>query len=242
MLDFGFYNMDCMEGMKEFPDKYFDLAIVDPPYGGSVENDKNKLGTHFHGRGRSKRYKDIYEPEIKADRTGGTLASKYKTKINAWDVAPEQEYFDELFRVSKNQIIWGGNYFGLPPTRCFVIWKKLSISENFTMGMAEYAWTSFNANSKVFEYAPQGKPNDKRFHPTQKPIALYEWLLNRYAEQGQKILDTHVGSASSLIACERLGFKYVGFEIDEVYYGLANERMEKFREESTLFNYAEKGN
>lgn len=146
--------------------------------------------------------------------------------IEHWDVAPPKEYFSELARVSKNQIIWGGNYFSLPPTRCFLIWRKLSISENFSMAMCEYAWTSFNDNAKLFECAPQGTKKDPRIHPTQKPVRLYEWLLGRYAKPGYKILDTHVGSASSLIACRRAGLEYWGFEIDPVYFKMANERLQ----------------
>ena len=156
-------------------------------------------------------------------------------KIIAWDAAPKQEYFDELFRVSRNQIIWGGNYFNLPPTRCFLIWRKLTISENFSMAMAEYAWTSFNGNAKVFEHVPQDATGT-RFHPTQKPVKLYEWILNHYAHEGDKILDTHVGSASSLIACHRLGFRFVGYEIDKDYYKLAKERYERETAQITLFN------
>jgi site-specific DNA-methyltransferase (adenine-specific) len=156
----------------------------------------------------------------------------FEKDIRHWDIAPPPEYFDELARVSKNQIIWGGNYFDLPPTRCFLIWRKLTISENFSMAMAEYAWTSFNDNAKVFEHAPQDK---ERFHPTQKPVALYKWILSRYAKQGDLILDTHVGSASSLIACEELGFDYVGYEIDETYYELAKKRLDEFNAQIRMF-------
>lgn len=152
-----------------------------------------------------------------------------RKKIITWDVAPGEDYFKELFRISRNQIIWGGgNYFQLPPTRCFLVWRKLSISESFSMAMCEYAWTSFSSNAKVFEHTPQGDRKDKRFHPTQKPVALYKWILANYAKQGDTILDTHVGSASSLIACEEMGFKYVGFEIDEDYYRMAKERLNTF--------------
>ena len=243
-----FYNKDCMEGMKEYPDNYFDLAIVDPPYGGAgidttihgAEDGRfgnkgsrfekyREIGTHFHGRGRSKKYADI-----QCSRTGVGWANKLDPdrKINRWDNAPSQEYFDELFRISKNQIIWGGNYFQLPITRCFLVWRKLTISENFTMAMAEYAWTSFNDNAKVFEHAPQDK---ERFHPTQKPVALYKWILSHYAKQGDLILDTHVGSASSLIACEELGFDYVGYEINETYYELAKQRLDDFNAQIRMF-------
>lgn len=149
------------------------------------------------------------------------------TSIAHWDVAPPKEYFDELARVSKNQVIWGGNYFDLPPTRCFLIWRKLSISENFSMSMCEYAWTSFNDNAKLFECAPQGTASEPRIHPTQKPVKLYSWILGRYAQPGFKILDTHVGSASSIIACHRAGLQYVGFELDPIYYKLATERIKR---------------
>lgn len=164
------------------------------------------------------------------------LGGEIRKKIISWDTAPEKEYFQELFRVSRNQIIWGGNYFELPPTRCFVIWRKLTISDSFSMAMAEYAWTSFNDNAKVFEYAPQGKPGDTRFHPCQKPVALYKWLLDHYAKKGDIILDTHVGSASSLIACDQMGFNYIGFEIDDVYYRKAKERIERETAQMTIFD------
>ena len=119
----------------------------------------------------------------------------------------------------------GGNYFDLPPTRCFLIWRKINVPEKFSMAMAEYAWTSFNGNAKVFNYSAVGQ--EGRFHPTQKPPELYKWILTNYAKQGDKILDTHVGSASSLIACYDLGFDYVGFEIDEEYYKQATKRLEE---------------
>jgi site-specific DNA-methyltransferase (adenine-specific) len=217
MLDFGFYLMDCMDGMKQFPDKYFDLAIVDPPYGGGGNE-------------------DAYFGTDKRGHMGGGRMKKYG--YGHWDIAPSEEYFKELFRVSKNQIIWGGNYFALPPTRCFVIWRKLTISENFSMAMAEYAWTSFNDNAKVFEHAPQDK---SRIHPTQKPIALYEWLLNKYANDGDIILDTHVGSASSLIACHRTRHKFVGFEIDETYYKKAKERLDAVTAQMTIYDFLTEG-
>ena len=156
-------------------------------------------------------------------------------KIIAWDVAPGKEYFEELFRVSRNQIIWGGNYFDLPPTRCFLVWRKLTISESFSMAMAEYAWTSFNDNAKVFEFAPQGRPWDTRFHPTQKPIELYSWVFSRYAKDGDKILDTHLGSGSSRIAAYDAGLDFVGTEIDETYFRLQEERFAAHTAQSNLF-------
>ena len=246
------YNEDCLSAMRKLPDNCFDLAIVDPPYGGGAASE---LGVHFHGRGRGEKYKDII---ISAKRTGGAWAAKYcmpKIKVHRdsspggnhksyavgadiryWDVAPPQEYFDQLFRVSKNQIIWGGNYFDLPPTRCFIVWRKLTISESFSMAMCEYAWTSFNDNAKWIEIAPQGSSKEERFHPTQKPVKLYSWLLGNYAKQGDRILDTHVGSASSLIACHRAGYDYLGFELDKTYYKLASERLQAAKAQISFFD------
>jgi site-specific DNA-methyltransferase (adenine-specific) len=223
------YNMDCMKGLKEIPDKFFDLAVVDPPYGGAGKDVNETFNGAISGR-----FGGWFEKYIKADRTGGTWAKKYTKTINNWDIAPPKEYFNELARVSKNQIIWGGNYFDLPPTRCFLIWRKLTISENFSMAMCEYAWTSFNDNAKVFEFAPQGN-KEIRFHPTQKPIELYYWILNRYSKEGDKILDTHAGSASSLIACHDMHRDFMGFEIDKTYYEKAIIRMEKHFSQTTLF-------
>lgn len=170
------------------------------------------------------------------NRFGGRFDRYKNGKIISWDTAPEKEYFEELFRISRNQIIWGGNYFELPPTRCFLIWRKLTISENFTMAMCEYAWTSFNSNAKIYEYAPQDKT---RFHPTQKPVALYEWILSRYAKDGDIILDTHVGSASSLIACHRTRHKFVGFEINKEYYEKALKRLKEEQAQISIFDYME---
>ena len=211
----GFYNMDCMEGMKEFPDNFFDLAIVDPPYGSANNNSWDKAPR-------------------RVIRTGGSWAKKYGRKISRWDIAPDKSYFDELFRVAKNQIIWGGNYFGLPPTRCFLVWDKMNISENFSMAMCEYAWCSFNDNAKIFKHIPQGN-NERRIHPTQKPVKLYEWILSKFAKEGDVILDTHAGSASSLIACINGGFKYVGFELDEDYYKAARERLDVVASQMRMF-------
>lgn len=155
--------------------------------------------------------------------------------IAHWDIAPDPEYFNELARVSRNQIIWGGNYFDLPPTRCFVVWDKRQ-SEDFSMAMAEYAWTSFNENAKVFYHTPQGTAKEQRFHPTQKPVALYTWLLKRYAKPGMRILDTHVGSASSLVACHKAGLEYWGFEINAEYYRLAKQRLERVTAQVGMFD------
>lgn len=164
------------------------------------------------------------------------MGGEVRKKIIAWDVAPGKEYFEELFRVSRDQIIWGGNYFELPPTRCFLIWRKLSISESFSMAMAEYAWTSFSGNAKVYECAPQGKTWDERFHPTQKPIALYEWVFRLFAKPGMKILDTHLGSGSSRIAAYEAGLDFVGCEIDKNYFDRQEERFAKFVSQRSIFD------
>lgn len=175
-----------------------------------------------------------YKSEV--SRTGGTWAEKYGKKIIAWDVAPGKEVFAELFRVSRNQIIWGGNYFELPPTRCFLIWRKLSISESFTMAMAEYAWTSFNDNAKVFECAPQGKSSDPRFHPTQKPIDLYRWIYGLFTEPGQKVFDPFLGSGSSRIAAYEAGLNFVGTEIDPVYFQKEEDRFERMTQNISFWD------
>jgi site-specific DNA-methyltransferase (adenine-specific) len=153
-----------------------------------------------------------------------------------WDVAPPPEYFLELFRVSKHQIIFGGNYFDLPPSRNFIVWKKLNISENFTMAMAEFAWTDIPGNAKVIECAPQDKD---RFHPAQKPVFVYKKLLQWYSKPGDRILDTHLGSGSSAIACLDMGCDLTGCETDPEYYEKAARRVEKYRLQRNLFEGAE---
>lgn len=163
------------------------------------------------------------------------MGEQIRKKIIAWDVAPEKEYFDELFRISRKQIIWGGNYFNLPSTRNFIIWRKTNIPSEFTMAMCEYAWTNIKGNAKIFDFPSIRNENSGKFHPTEKPVELYRWILANYAEKGDKILDTHVGSASSLIACEEMGFDYVGYEIDQEYYRLAKERLQEFNKQMRFF-------
>lgn len=227
------YNMDCMEGMKLFPDKYFDLAIVDPEYGRKEHGGKN----------RSKYVKQKNGSQLYVD------GNKY-TKKN-WDNKPAgEEYFNELFRVSKNQIIWGENYYfkNFGPGR--IIWDKCN--EGSDQSDCEIAYNSLTDRVDLVRYMwrgmMQGKSiaegniqqgdkskNEIRIHPTQKPVILYAWLLNKYANKGYKILDTHVGSASSLIACHNYGFDYVGFEIDKDYYDLGTKRLERERAQLSLF-------
>ena len=207
------YNMDCMEFMRSLPDKFFDLAIADPPYGSDNSAQLNGGGILENST-----------QQIQCSRTGGTWAAKFGRGIKSWDVAPTQDFFEELARVSKNQVIWGANYFpNMPPTRCFLVWKKLTISEKFTMAMAEYAWTSFNSNAKLFEAAPQD-PTGKRFHPTAKPVSLYGWTMRMLAKEGQTIFDPMMGSQSSRIAAYKMGLYYTGCEIDIDYYNKGNER------------------
>lgn len=163
------------------------------------------------------------------EQNGREVGGSVRKKINAWDVAPGGEYFKELFRVSRDQIIWGGNYFALPPARCFLIWDKRNISENFTMAMCEYAWTSFRGeNAKIFRHCPQGTKRDPRIHITQKPVALYEWIFARYAKPGFRVLDTHLGSGSSRIAAYAAGLDFVGVEIDADYFSAEEGRFSKW--------------
>lgn len=189
------YNIDCMEYLRECDDGAFDLAIVDPPYG------IRDAGGQTGGSGKLK---------------GRVFNNGY---IDRWDKAPSQEYFDELRRVSKNQIIWGGNYFPLPPSRCIIVWDKVQPWENFSQ--VEIAWTSFDSPAQLFRF--DNRTGDK-IHPTQKPTELYAWLLRKYGSGGGRILDTHMGSQSSRIAAYMLGFDYVGCEIDEEYFRKGCER------------------
>lgn len=202
-----YFNEDCMEGMKRYGDKHFDLAIIDPPYG--IIESGGQTGGH-NGLFSNRAYKN------------GVISS--------WDNKPPKEYFVELFRVSKNQIIWGGNYFDLPPSRCVVVWDKVQPWENFSQ--VEIAWTSFSSPAQLFKYDNR---TGGKIHPTQKPVKLYKWLLHNYAKPGDLILDTHVGSASSLIACHLLGFDAVGFELDEGYYKESKERLERVMNQCLLF-------
>lgn len=192
------YNADCMEVMKTFKDKQFDLAIVDPPYG--IEQGKNSQPTRLN---------------------------KYGAMSKANDLKPGKDYFDELFRVSDNQIIWGYNHLSdmLPPTKEFVFWYKHQPVDTYSDG--ELAWTSFKKTAKCFDFKYFGNVNaDKeRIHPTQKPVRLYWWLLDTYAMGGGKILDTHSGSLSIGIACHDLGHELTAIELDNEMYEKAKKRL-----------------
>ena len=199
-------NEDNMQLMARYPDNYFDLAIVDPPYG---------LG--------------------KRTTDGGGTNSQIKfmndiRRSNWDDDIPKNEYFYELFRVSKNQIIWGGNYFPLPPTRTIICWEKVVMIP--TMSQIEIAWTSFDSPARIIKINNTDK---NRFHPTQKPVALYKWLLDKYAKQGDKILDTHLGSGSIAIACHDYGFELTGCELDTEYYKASIKRINNHVSQIKLF-------
>lgn len=198
------YNSDCLEAMKQMANNEFDLAIVDPPYG--IDAGKMTMGS---GKHEFKKGKD-------------------------WDSAiPTKEYFNELFRVSKNQIIWGGNYFELPLNNNWLIWDKLN--PNLSFSEAELAWYSIDKNVRIFKRLSTLPDYDgKKQHPTQKPIKLYEWILNQYASEGNLILDTHVGSGSSRIACEKGGFNFVGFEIDKEYYEAQEKRFKQYKSQLVM--------
>jgi len=199
------YHEDCMEGLKRFPDNYFDLAVVDPPYGIGYAKRKSK-----------------------------TKTSKIQYTPKDWDnKTPNIEYWDELFRVSKNQIVWGGNYFELPTTRCFIVWDKCQ-PEGLDQAMCEMAWTSFNKSAKIYKTSIQ-QIQFTRIHPTEKPIILYEWIYKNYTSEGNLILDTHLGSGSSRIAAHKAGLSFVGFEIDAEYYAAQEKRFKTFTSQLRMF-------
>lgn len=191
------YNGNCMQAMAKMRDNQFELAIVDPPYGLDQKS--------THGRGKLK----------------NRMLNKSAKKFLKWDKAPSKKYFTELFRVSKNQVIWGGNYFGLPPTRGIICWDKCQPWENFSQ--IEYAWTSFDKPAKLFKFDNR---TGGKIHPTQKPVALYKWILKNYAKEGDKILDTHLGSGSITIACWDAKFDLMGYELDTEYYENACNRID----------------
>ena len=207
-----------MEFMRDIPDNYYELAICDPPYGinapimSPTPTQRNRLQRLNGGSGKLK------------NRLLNTSAINWDSEI------PSDNYFSELRRVSKNQIIWGGNYFPLPPTRCVIAWDKVQPWENFSQW--EMAWTSFDSPARLFKF--DNRTGDK-MHPTQKPIKLYEWLLTNYAKSGDKILDTHGGSFSSAIACNNLGFEFTGIELDEDYYDAAVKRVSDASKQLRMF-------
>lgn len=201
------YNADCMEIMKQYPDKYFDLAIVDPPYGIGIN--------------------------INMGRRKGDKNSSYHKFAGEDKSIPNEEYFNEIFRVSKNQIIWGGNYMTkyLEPSPCWLLWDK-KFSDEVSFAQYEMAWTSFSFSAKKIEIHPSNIKN--RIHPTEKPTKLYEWILKKYASKNDKILDTHGGSFSHAIACHDLGFDLTIIEKDEYYFNEAIKRLKQHQLQQVL--------
>lgn len=222
MLDFGYYNMDCMNGMKQFPDKYFDIAVCDPPYGIREHGGKNRSKFVLQKNGSK------------------IFVSDGQYENRDWDnEPPDSRYFDELIRVSKHQIIWGVNYFDYLFAGGRIIWDKCN--DGSDQSGAEIAYCSLNNRVDVFRYMWRGmfqgksieegtvqqgnkKLNEKRIHPTQKPVNLYRWIVQKYIKNGWKVLDTHVGSASSLIAYHEAGLQFVAFEKDKYIYDLSIKR------------------
>jgi site-specific DNA-methyltransferase (adenine-specific) len=203
------FNMDCIQGMKQYPDNYFELAIVDPPYG---------IGMH------------------KAQ--GNTKQKQKKWLGNEWDNnTPNKDYWDQLFRVSKNQIVWGANYFmeHLESGKKWIVWDKMLDQDQSHF---ELAWTSYIGAERIYRFSRsklQGFMNPNRFHPTEKPINLYIFLLNEFAKQEDKILDTHLGSGSSRIAAHDLGFEFTGFELDKDYFEASQKRFDQHISQLVLF-------
>jgi site-specific DNA-methyltransferase (adenine-specific) len=210
-------NEDNMALMSRYPDNHFDLAIVDPPYGINVTN--------------------------QSQGKGGGVAKKIEYKKTDWDkYAPNTEYFEELIRVSKNQIIWGANHFisRIPfDSSCWIVWDKDNGETDFAD--CELAWTSFKTAVRMLKWKWAGmlqqnmKNKEHRIHPTQKPVALYKWLLKNYANEGDKILDTHLGSGSIAIACHDLGFDLTACELDTDYFNAAMKRIEDHKKQLVLF-------
>lgn len=213
-------NEDCMELLKRTPDKFYDLAICDPPYGINIQ-------------------KMNYTQSTK----GGVAKRKDYSSVGNWDNSiPTEEYFKELFRISKNQIIWGGNYFPLPLVKSWIVWdKKTDDKYSNDFADCELAWSSFDKPAKIVRYLwsgmlqPDMKDKQKRIHPTEKPILLYKWLLDKYAKEGDKILDTHLGSGSIAIACHDYGFELTACELDKEYYDKAIQRIKNHVSQQKLF-------
>jgi site-specific DNA-methyltransferase (adenine-specific) len=211
------YNEDCMSVMARYPDKFFDLAIVDPPYGMI----KNTYGSGSKG--------------IKAN------FDCHKHNHREWDIKPSIQYTKELQRVSKNQIIWGANHFiSIVPfdSSCWLVWDKDNTGD---FADCELAWTSFNTAVRKFTWRWNGmlqqnmKQKEERIHPTQKPVALYDWVFKQYTKQGDLILDTHLGSGSSRIAAHKHNLEFVGCEIDAEYFAAQEARFKEFTSQLRLF-------
>lgn len=224
------FCMDCMDAMRAMPDNAYDLAIVDPPYG---------IGCMSMNYTRSGAVRVL-------SRNSKAAATRRDYRKNAdWDVKPGPEYFRELFRVSRNQIIWGGNYFSdmLPPSKSFLVWdKRVQDSMRNDFADCEYAWMSDGMGvARIYRYLWNGmlqgdmKRKQDRIHPTEKPIALYKWILQNYARPGYKILDTHLGSGASRIAAWEMGYDFTGYEIDKDYFDAQEKRFRAYTAQLNMF-------
>ena len=222
------HHADCMDIMKDIPDNYIDLAIVDPPYG--IGSPNMNMGSNSTNISTAERLK-----KNRLNSGSGKLKNRILNQSDcSWDCIPDENYFNELFRISKNQIIWGGNYFDLKPTRCIICWDKIQPWENFSQW--EMAWTSFDKPASIFKYSNRGGANkEPRIHPTQKPIALYRWQLQKYAKIGDFILDTHSGSGSLACACHIKGFNFIAIEKNYDYWKESIERFEIEKSQLKLF-------
>ncbi len=217
------HHGDCMEAMRGMPDNYYQLSLVDPPYGLGIDKDFGKSAG-----------------QVKGGKTGFCKAKRTKFHYSDWDkCAPTAEYFSEVMRVSKNQVVWGANHFGnMPPSPCWIVWDKKT---NGYFADCELAWASFKTVVRKFEFTWNGllqgdmKNKETRIHPTQKPVALYKWLLKNYAKEGDRILDTHGGSMSIAIACWDLKFDLDLWELDEDYYKAGVERLKNHQSQGQLF-------
>ena len=207
--EINLYNEDCLQAMKAMQDKQFDLAIVDPPYG--------------------------LDKDLKGGKSGFSGSSLNGLVDKGWDIKPPNEYWTQLFRISKNQIVWGGNYFieNLRSTKCFISWDKMNGTND--MSDFELAWTSFDKGCRRFSMHHFSGGYDKKIHPTQKPTKLYKWTLEKFANQGDKIIDTHLGSGSIAIACWDMGFDLTAYEIDKEYYDKACKRFEQHSKQMQLW-------
>jgi site-specific DNA-methyltransferase (adenine-specific) len=199
------YNADCMHIMAQYPDKYFDLAVVDPPYG-------------------------IKRFEKPSGKTRFKNSKMMQNNGLIWDIKPTKQYWDELFRVSNNQIVFGANNFIMPPSEYFLIWDKKQTVDNFST--AEYAWVSMGLKkpAKIFRYSIHKHNHTEKYHPTQKPVALYDWIYKNYLPEGGKVIDTHLGSGSNRIAADKAGnINFVGCELDKEYFDAQEKRWNNYK-------------
>jgi site-specific DNA-methyltransferase (adenine-specific) len=236
-MTINLFNQDCLPAMASMPDKAYELAIVDPPYGINAPNMQMGNAPNRKTGGYPAESTAVRNRLQRLNGGGGKLKDRLLNRSEIeWDYKqPSPEYFSELRRVSMNQIIFGGNYFDLGPTRCVICWDKMQPWKNFSQW--EMAWTSFDRPAALFQYSNTGgkiTAFEKKIHPTQKPVRLYEWLLKNYAKPGDKILDTHCGSGSILIACDIMGFSIDAYEIDKEYFEAAKERLERHQKQGVL--------